>query len=94
MGNGAITIGVTAPQTIGAVTIGAKIAQMIGAVRIGAKIGPMIGVPIIGARKAQKTKWITIKIIAQMTMIAAARLIRRIVIRTRGVGDLVSAFAA
>jgi hypothetical protein len=53
VGNGAITIGVTA-KTIGAVTIGARIAQMIGAVTIGAKIGPMIGVPIIAAKISQK----------------------------------------
>jgi hypothetical protein len=52
VGNGAITIGVTAPQTIGAVTIGAKIAQMIGAVTIGAKIAQMIGAH---AKTSQKT---------------------------------------
>jgi hypothetical protein len=52
MGNGVITIGVTAPQTIGAVTIGAKIAQMIGAVKIGVMIAQMIGAH---AKTSQKT---------------------------------------
>ena len=50
MGDGAITIGVTDPLTIGAVTTGAKIAPMIGAVTTGAKIAQMIGGPIIGAK--------------------------------------------
>jgi hypothetical protein len=90
MGNGAITIGVTGPQTIGAVTIGAKTAQMIGAVKIGAKIGPMIGAH---ANTSQKITKKTIQKIRHLTKIAAARPILRIVMRTRSVGDLVSVFA-
>ena len=54
MGDGAITIGVTDPLTIGAVTTGAMIVPMIvpmiGAVIIGVKIAQMIGAPIIGAK--------------------------------------------
>ena len=94
VGNGEITIGATATQTIGVVTIGATIAQTIGAVIVGAKIKPMIGVLVSGPMKSQKIIWKTIQKIMHIRMIAAACQILRRAIRTCCVDNPISIFAA
>jgi hypothetical protein len=82
--NGAITIGVTAPQTIGVVITGVKMGQMIGVVTIGAKIVQMIGAH---AKKRQKKTWKARQKRIHLKMGAGVRPILRIAIRKRRVGE-------